>query len=300
MKRQRPQAFLAAVLLAWAPVPAGAAARETLTLGPGVEAQVDEPQDGVIVCRVTSPFQPGTTLVRIVAPDKLEPRGRQRVLFVLPVEPGLGTRWGDGLATVRKLDAANRFGFVVVAPTFAQWPWCADHPTDPAVRQESHVLKAVVPLVERLYPHEPRQRALLGFSKGGWAAWSLLLRHPDQFAAAVAWDAPLMMPTAKFGMAVVLPTQEAFERWRIPTLLAEHADAVRGTRRLALLGTGNFRADHGETHALLERLGIPHDYTDGPPRKHRWDSGWAEEAVQALDRLLPPRESGRGPVPSAK
>jgi pimeloyl-ACP methyl ester carboxylesterase len=295
MKRHHPHALLAVLLLvAWA----RAATRETLSLGPGVEAQVEEPRDGVVVCRVTSPYQPGTMLVRIVAPDKLEPRERQRALVVLPVEPGLGTRWGDALAAVR--EAAGRCGFAVVAPTFAQWPWGADHPTDPAVRQESYVLKAVVPLAERLVPHEPRRRALLGFSKGGWAAWSLLLRHPDQFAAAAAWDAPLMMPAAKFGMAVVLPTQAAFEPWRIPTLLAEHADAVRGAKRLALLGYGNFRADHREAHALLERLGVPHDYADGPPRKHRWDSGWVEEAVQALDRLLPARESGRGPVPSAK
>jgi len=29
----------------------------------------------------------------------------------------------------------------------------------------------------------------------------------------------------------------------------------------------------------MERLGIPHEYCDGPERKDDWHNGWVEEAV---------------------
>ena len=82
-----------------------------------------------------------------------------------------------------------------MAPTFSHLPWYADHPTDPDIRQESYLLEVVIPFIEANYPAraDRRGRLLLGFSKSGWGAYSLLLRHPDVFGKAAAWDAPLMM-----------------------------------------------------------------------------------------------------------
>ena len=37
-------------------------------------------------------------------------------------------------------------------------------------------------------------------------------------------------------------------------------------------------------HALLDELKIPHEYRDGPLRKHDWHSGWVSEAVELLLR----------------
>jgi len=254
----------------------------------GLQASGPEAQaDGTLLYRLRSPYQRGETLLRVVLPRKPDPPETRRVLFVLPVEAGTGTRWGDGLAAAMKLDAANRHGFVLVAPTFSDWPWFCDHPTDPARRQESHLLKGVVPLVERLYPHAARRRALLGFSKSGWGAFSLLLRNPEAFGAAAAWDAPMMAAKPAFEMGRICGTQETFERYQISRLLREHADAVRGSKRLGLFGYGNFRKDTQAAHALMAELGIPHDYADGPRRAHRWDSGWMEEALKALREIMP-------------
>ena len=258
-----------------------------MELGPDIQAAVEEAKSGVIRCHVTSPYQPGTTVVRILPPDKARPPARRRVLFVLPVEAGLGTRWGDGLATVRRLKLHNRFGLLAVAPAFAQTPWYADHASDKLVRQESYLLKAVVPLVARLYPHEPERRLLLGFSKSGWGAFSLLLRNGAAFGAAAAWDAPMLMTRPAYGMAKICGTLRTFEQYRIPTLLEAHADAVKKARRLALLGYGNFRKDMHGCHRLMDRLGIPHVYADDGPRKHHWDGGWVERAVEALDKVVP-------------
>jgi hypothetical protein len=124
---------------------------------------------------------------------------------------------------------------------------------------------------------------LLGFSKSGWGAWSLLLGHPVLFGRAAAWDAPLMMDRlGKYGTSEVFGTQENFEKYRLIDLLRAGAAPLQNEPRLALLGYGNFREHHQQAHALLDELKIPHEYQDGPPRQHDWHSGWVAEAVETL------------------
>src|SRR5262249_39378231 len=197
---------------------------------------------------------------------------------------GPESRSGDGSAEVRKLGLHNKPGVVFVAPTFSHLPWYADHPTNPEVRQETYFLTVVVPFVEKAYPVEAKVggRLLLGFSKSGWGAYALLLRHPDVFGKAAAWDAPLLMDRpGKYGSGEIFGTPDNFERYRVARLLEEKAEQFR-TGRLVLLGYSNFRADHQRAHELMDRLKIAHDYRDGPARKHDWHSGWVTEAVELL------------------
>ncbi len=236
--------------------------------------------------RLQSDYQSGETLVRTVTPREMDGTRPLRALYVLPVERGLESRWGDAWTEVRKVDLADQHGLVVVLPTFSALPWYADHPTNPELRQEKYFVEAVVPLVERNYPviRDPDGRLLVGFSKSGWGAWSLLLRHLHLFGRAAAWDAPLMQSTPnRFGMGPIFGSIENFERYRISRLLRKHAPELQGSKRLVLTGyAGSFRAHHIKTHALLKELGIPHVYRDGPQRDHRWESGWLDEAVSLL------------------
>lgn len=236
--------------------------------------------------RLRSDLQSGETLVRTVTPREMDGNRLLRTLYVLPVEQGVESRWGDAWAEVRKLDLADRHGLVVVLPTFSALPWYADHPTNPELRQETYFVEVVVPLIERNYPvvRDPDGRLLVGFSKSGWGAWSLLLRHLHLFGRAAAWDAPLMQPTPdRFGMGPIFGSIDNFERYKISRLLRENAPQLRGPKRLVLTGyAGSFREHHIKTHALLKELGIPHVYRDGPQRDHRWESGWLDEAVSLL------------------
>src|SRR5262249_30394543 len=148
------------------------------------------------------------------------------VVYVLPVEARDGRRYGDGLAEVRRQDLHNRYGAIFVAPTFSHLPWYADHPTDREIRQESYFLKVVVPSVESRYPARTDLggRLLLGFSKSGWGAFSLLLRHPDAFGRAAAWDAPLVMDRmGRYGSGDIFGTPENFEAYRLTNLLKDRA-----------------------------------------------------------------------------
>ncbi|MFO0965046.1 MAG: alpha/beta hydrolase-fold protein [Gemmataceae bacterium] len=253
---------------------------------PAVEvspARKDE--HGILVHEVRSPYQSGTTQIRVLLPDRLEKGKKYRVVYLLPVEAGRESRYGDGLLEAKKRDLHNRFQVIFVAPTFSHLPWYADHPTDKSIRQETYFLEVVLAFIERTYPVEatPVGRLLLGFSKSGWGAFSLLLRHPDRFGKAAAWDAPLMMTRPdRFGSGPIFGTQENFEKYQIPALLERQVKTLGKGKRLILTGYGSFRAHHRQTQELMMKLGIPHEYRDGPPRKHDWHSGWVEEALALL------------------
>jgi len=145
----------------------------------------------------------------------------------------------------------------------------------------------VVPFVEANYPtiKDQNGRLLVGFSKSGWGAFSLLLRHPHTFAKAAAWDAPLMKEKPdQFGMGPIFGTQENFEQYQISRLLKQQAPKLRDQVRLIHIGYGNFREHHERVEKLLTELNINHQYKDGPKRKHDWHSGWLTGAVEVLIR----------------
>jgi S-formylglutathione hydrolase FrmB len=240
--------------------------------------------DGFRVHTLRSEHQSGATEIKVLLPDRLEKDRRYAVVYVLPVEPGSEARFGNGLLEVKKLDLHNKHGLVFVQPTFSQLPWYADHPTDPKIRQETYFLEVVVPFIEKEYPvaKEARGRLLLGFSKSGWGAFSLLLRHPETFGKAVAWDAPLNMKRPQFGMAAIVGDQDTFEKYRVWTLLEQKAEKLGAQKRLGLAGYANFGEHHQALHERMTALKIPHEYRDEKKARHTWDAGWLEPAVQFL------------------
>jgi len=238
-----------------------------------------------LIHEVTSPLQAAPTQIKVLLPDKLDPSRRYPVIYVLPVEPLNENHYGDGLLEVKAHDLHNHCQAIFVTPTFAHLPWYADHAADPKIRQESYFINEVLPLVEKTYPARPGPagRYLLGFSKSGWGAFSLLLRHPQLFAKAAAWDAPLMMPApSDFGMKPIFGTQANFEHYQISKLLQTHAPEVANGNRLILIAQGNFALQMQQVHELMLQLHISHTYRDGPSRAHTWHSGWVSQAVQLL------------------
>lgn len=247
---------------------------------------------GVLMHEVRSEFQAGVTRLRVLLPEPLEPDRKYPVIYVLPVEAAEEQRYGNGLAEIQRLELQRKYPIIFVAPTFSHLPWYADHPTDATIRQESYLLQAIVPYVDEHYPtlKEPGGRWLLGFSKSGWGACSLLLRHPDLFGRAAAWDAPLMMADpSRYGMAQILGTPANFEKYQLSRLLVSRAPELQGEPRLIILGYDNFRDHHQQAEELLVKLKIPHLYRDGPQRKHVWNSGWVEEGVALLAKPQSPQ-----------
>lgn len=216
-------------------------------------------------------------------PKSLEPGRRYRVLYVLPVEVQRESKFGDPVAEILKQDIPNRQDVICVVPTFADVPWYADHATNPRIRQESYLLEEVIPFVDRTYPTlaERKGRSLVGFSKSGFGAVALLLRHPEQFERSAAWDAPLMLDRiGKFGTAAIFGTNENFVQYELPRLAERHAALLLEcpSPRIGLVGFQNFGDEHRRFHERLVQLQITHEYRDQKLDTHTWHSGWFADA----------------------
>ncbi|MEZ6047439.1 MAG: alpha/beta hydrolase-fold protein [Planctomycetaceae bacterium] len=232
-----------------------------------------------------SEFQRTETEIMILLPAQLKPAQKYPVLFLLPVEAGTGKKWGSSLQAAIDAKLVDRFKVICVMPTFADLPWYADHPTDPRLKQESYFIKEVMPLVEQHYPVSNRSedRYLVGFSKSGWGAWSLLLRHPDLFHKAMAWDAPLMLDhPGPYGTQPIFGTEENFRKYQLTEQLQEQAATLQQEVRLYHWGYDAFRKQHAEMNTILNDLEIKSVYRDGPQREHHWESGWLGDAVELL------------------
>ena len=70
----------------------------------------------------------GPQTLRVLRPRIRRPGVAHNFLIVLPVEAGLGTTYGDGLATLQALDAQDQYNLTIVEPSFAIDPWYADNP----------------------------------------------------------------------------------------------------------------------------------------------------------------------------
>ena len=190
---------------------------------------------GLLVHEVESPFSAGKTTITALLPDDLKKALRYTTIYVLPVEAGNAERYGDGLLEIKKHGLHNKFQAIFVAPTFSHLPWYADHPTNTTIRQESHSAEGgrAVRGQKLSGPDRAQGRLLLGFSKSGWGAWSLLLRHPEVFGRAAAWDAPLMMDrVGSFGSGADFWNAGEFRE--IPGIRG----AAKTSRRIAVRTTG--------------------------------------------------------------
>ena len=250
-------------------------------------------EKGVDVYAVRSPYLGATGVVEVLLPDGVKQGERFRTLYVLPVEAGVGGVYGDGLAEVRACDIHNRHRLICATTSFDTLPWYGAHATNPQMRHEQHIREVVVPLVESRYPATgaPADRLLLGFSKSGWGAVSMLLRNPELYGAACSWDAPLMMDESSLSFRSLdhfgTPAQAA--AYAPVSLVRQRASLLaQQPARLAILGCDKFAQHTIQYHELLEALRVPHVFNNDLRAEHRWDSGWLPVAVDLFLQHAPP------------
>jgi len=252
-------------------------------------AEIEGPErneDGFLTFTARSPYQSGATTVELILPGEIQEGRTYPVLYILPVTVGTRGKFGDGILEAERHEIAERHQVVCVSPSFSAVPWYADHPEDKTLRHETHFLEVVVPLIEERYPVGRRRedRLLVGFSKSGVGAFSLLLRHLETFGFAAAWDAPLTQPDPEqWEMKTIYATAENYRRYFVPDLIEAAARELKGQEaRLILTGYGSFREHMQAVHEQLDALGVQHLYANDQLRTHDWHSGWFSEAVEAL------------------
>lgn len=241
---------------------------------------------GFIVHNIKSEYQAEIVQIKTLLPDNFQKTKKYKVLFILPVEPYDQKIYGDALLEAKNLNINNKYGGIICAhPTFSALPWYADHPTNPKIRQESHFIKTVIPFIEENYPVIKKRegRFLLGFSKSGWGAFSLLMRNPELFNKAAAWDSPLCEENiGNYGNSDIFGDEKNFDKYKISALVSQKADFLKEKKRLILMGYGNFEWHVKRMREILIKSEIPHDYDSGCKREHKWNSGWMESSVKFL------------------
>jgi len=229
-----------------APAPADATIDDPWTPVPGSSSMmVGAPRvdiHGVKYYPVKSAYQGfQRQFVRVLEPINPAPGKPRRLVYVLPVEAGvnnLKSTWSDGLEELRLLEVSNRFNMTFIAPSFPYEPWYGDDVTNPTHRMESFIVDDLVPFGERFAQGNIPQRYLLGFSKSGNGAFTLLLRNPRIFNGATVWDFPAQLssftkfPALRFNFG----TEDNFKRYNIPALVLNNSEPFKQQNRLWISG----------------------------------------------------------------
>ena len=230
----------------------------------------------------------GPQVLRVLNPTNPAAGVKHNFLFVLPVESGLGKQFGDGLQTLRSLNAQNQYNLTIVEPSFGIDPWYADSPTDPSVQYETFMTKELVPWAQKnLATTGSEQNWLIGFSKSGMGGEDLILKYPGIFTLAATWDFPADMSSYKtFGADSAAGYGSDANYQANYRLTAAFLSARKGpfltNNRIWIGGYALYQTDVSDYDKLLTSQGIVHS-TETPTRaQHRWDSGWVPIAVAAL------------------
>ncbi|HEX6761239.1 MAG TPA: LamG-like jellyroll fold domain-containing protein [Gaiellaceae bacterium] len=230
----------------------------------------------------------GPQVLRVLAPTNPAPGMPHNFVYVLPVEGGLATDYGDGLDTLRALDAQDQYNLTIIEPTFEIDPWYANNPNDPNLQYETFMTKDLVPWVTtNLSTSGHEQSWLIGFSKSGIGGEDLLLKHPDVFALAASWDFPADMPSYDYfgsSSADEYGTDANFQaNYRLTSAFVDaHKAPFQAHNRIWIGSYQAFQTDVSDYDALLTAKGILHTTETPQLMAHRWDSGWVPIALAAL------------------
>jgi hypothetical protein len=230
----------------------------------------------------------GPRLLRVLAPAKPVPGVAHNFLFVLPVEEGLKSTYGNGFRTLQLFAAQDKYNVTIIEPSFGIQPWYADNPNNLDVQYESFMVKELVPWVQKnLATTGDEQNWLIGFSKSGIGGQCLLLKHPDLFTLAASWDFPADMSFYN----EYSPSSEAcygsdsnFQaNYRLThAFVGAHRASFLEDNRIWIGAGSVFGVDVWSYDSTLSSQGIRHSIGVPMNFPHRWDSGWVPVALDAL------------------
>lgn len=243
----------------------------------------------------------GAQQMRVLPPASPSNAYPHSFLFLLPVETGQGTTFGDSIGTILSLGAQNKYNLTCIQPGFPINPWYADNPGDSTTSQESFMAALVTWTAANLAVTGKEKNYLIGFSKSGLGGQGLQLRNPSLYAATASWDAPFVMTdydgtdpddpggvgggsTAVYGTSTNFTTNYELSTGNLATWKA--AANFGSVNRVWIAGYNAFQQDVIDYDARLTSGGILHTFGPMVSDTHAWDTGWVSEALAAI---IPPR-----------
>lgn len=277
------QSILFAVLL-----PASLFASEHMPDGVKVTRDRVPETQGVQSWSITSPYQEGTNKVEVLLPSDFDPSQHYPVVYCLPVNAGTKGDWGHPLKEAKRNHLADMYQAIFVCPSFALLPWYGNNPENPRIRENDHILKAVIPFVESHYPVKKNHNYLIGFSKSAIGALSLFFRQEHPFAKVAVFENwygnPSKKQWEKWGFKTCYGTRANLTLYNPQDVVAKYAKQFSGGPvRVTVLGGGPGRRIGVEKlMKQLRKAGIPHFEIWERGMGHRWTSGWLPLAVSSL------------------
>jgi len=238
--------------------------------------------------RLQSPYQSEPTMLKLLWPNATARCDRLPLIHLLPVEPEGSKTFGDAMEVAVAEAWADLHDIAVACCTTSLYPWMVDDPRDPTNAQGSYLSKVVLPMAEAVLTEATGitqiDHLLLGFSKSGFAALSLLFRYPQRYIAAAAWDAPLIVDRIEksWQMDQVFSDEEHLHTHRPPALLRQAKATIKARPRVYVAGYDLFRQHVDRFTAMLDKAGVPYLGNNDTKHPHRWDQGWMNPAVEAL------------------
>jgi S-formylglutathione hydrolase FrmB/cytochrome c2 len=228
--------------------------------------------------------------VRVLVPTDPSTNYAHSFLYALPVESGLtGQSLGDGLDELESLNVENQYNTTIVEPIFPMYSWYADNPNDATIDYETFVADILPQWIDSHFSTTgDEQNLLIGFSKSGYGAVDLLLKHPTVFSAAAAFDFPADMPTYDgLGSSTAndYGTQANFQNNY--ELDQSFVDTYRGPfttqDRLWIAGGPLYATNVASFNSLLTSQGVLDTFTTTQTGDtHSWTGGWVPSAVTGL------------------
>jgi S-formylglutathione hydrolase FrmB len=181
---------------------------------------------------------------------------------------------------------------VVMPETGRGWYTNAQSPAGRAY--EDHLLKDVVPTVDRLFPTVARRegRVIGGLSMGGYGAVKCALKFPEMFCSATSHSGAVLTPLHKpeerpKELQPLVPEFEAVfgADWaggpNDPRALAKKCPPhLRPALRIDC-GAGDFLLPQNrEFHSHLQSIPFPHEYEEFPG-EHNW-AYWDQHVQEAV------------------
>jgi len=259
-------------------------------------------QDGVNIHTVETQYQNGEQEIRVLLPDDYREEKLYHVLYVLPVEKGFDQRYGYGLGVLKQMNAHNKYDIIIVQMGFEKEPWYGDHVANPRIRQASYLKEFVIPFIEQNYSTKaaPEGRLLLGFSKSGWGAFSLIMTFPEFFGYAASWDAPMFFDGFHYNMEQVYGTLGQLNAYRPDLLVSRRKKHFLKKTRLVLMGEMDwgrsipapYDGSHTvEMHKLLKKEGVKYIFNNTLKVPHRWNKQWMSPTLEALIGLTKAKQT---------
>ena len=227
--------------------------------------------------------------VRVLVPTDPNTSYAHSFLYALPVENGLtGQSLGDGLNELESLNVENQYNTTIIEPIFPMYSWYADNPNDATINYETFVADILPQWVDSHFSTTGNEKNLLiGFSKSGYGSVDLLLKHPDVFSAAAAFDFPADMTTYNAlgsSTADEYGTQANFQNnYQLNQSFVDTYKTPFTTQdRLWIAGGPLYGKDVSDFNNLLTSQGVLDTYSSLTGDAHNWTSGWVSNAVTGL------------------